>query len=127
MSQKQQNDFLQKAFGKTQAQAGAALIQNYDAIKSSLEAINESAGSADREMATIESSISYKINALKQTWVGTAQEILKRDDIGNFVTALTKLSEGLGSLVSNLGLVKTAALGISAALSLNNVGELKLY
>lgn len=78
-------------------------------------------------MATIESSISYKINALKQTWVGTAQEILKRDDIGNFVTALTKLSEGLGSLVSNLGLVKTAALGISAALSLNNVGELKLY
>ena len=127
MSQKQQNDFLQKAFGKTQAQAGAALIQNYDAIKSSLEAIDESAGSADREMATIESSISYKINALKQTWVGTAQEILQRDDIGNFVTALTKLSEGLGSLVSNLGLVKTAALGISAALSLNNVGELKLY
>ena len=44
MSQKQQNDFLQKAFGKTQAQAGAAIIQNYDAIKDALAAIDESAG-----------------------------------------------------------------------------------
>lgn len=127
MSQKQQNDFLLKAFGRTQAQAGAALIQNYDAVTKAIQEMEQASGSSDKEMSTVESSISYKINALKQTWVGTAQEILKRDDIGNFVTALTKLSEGLGSLVSNLGLVKTAALGISAALSLNNVGELKLY
>ncbi len=39
MDQKQQNDFLQKAFGKTQAQAGSAIIKNYDAIKDSLKAI----------------------------------------------------------------------------------------
>ena len=49
MSEKQQNDYLQKAFAKTQAQAGAAIIQNYDAIKDSLVAMENSAGSADRE------------------------------------------------------------------------------
>ena len=44
MSQKQQNDFLQKAFGKTQAQAGAALIQNYKGVTKSLEIMEGAAG-----------------------------------------------------------------------------------
>lgn len=44
MSEKQQNDYLQKAFGKTQAQAGAALIKNYDSVKDSLIAMEDAAG-----------------------------------------------------------------------------------
>jgi len=36
MSQKQQNDFLLKAFGRTQAQAGAALIQNFKGVEKAL-------------------------------------------------------------------------------------------
>ena len=93
MSQKQQNDFLQKAFGKTQAQAGAALIQNYDAVKEALAEIDKSAGSADKEMSTVEQTLSYKINALKETWVGCVQQILDRGDLGIAISGLNGVSK----------------------------------
>nr|DAT70382.1 MAG TPA: minor tail protein [Caudoviricetes sp.] len=126
MSQKQQNDFLQKAFGKTQAQAGSALIQNYDAVKASLAEIDESAGSADKEMSTVEQTLSYKINALKETWVGCAQQILDRGDLGIAISGLNGVSKVITGLIDNVGLLKTAAMGVAAALSFNNVGILEL-
>ena len=127
MSQKQQNDFLLKAFGRTQAQAGAALIQNYKGVTKAIEEMDQSAGSSDREMSTIESSLEYRINSLKETWVGTVQQMIDRGDIGKVVDALTKISEAIGFVVDNLGLLKTAALGITAALSIKNVGRDKMY
>ncbi len=122
MSQKQQNDFLQKAFGKTQAQAGSALIQNYDAVKASLAEIDESAGSADKEMSTVEQTLSYKINALKETWVGCAQQILDRGDLGIAISGLNGMSKVITGLIDNVGLLKTAAMGVAAAFSFKNVG-----
>ena len=127
MSQKQQNEFLQKAFGKTQAQAGSALIQNYSAVTKALEVMDEAAGSSDREMETVKESLEYKINALKETWVGTAQDIIDRGDLGKIIDALTTVSEAIGSVTSNIGLLKAAALGIGAALSFKNVGRDKMY
>lgn len=127
MSQKQQNDFLQKAFGKTQAQAGSALIQNYDAVKEALAEIDESAGSADKEMSTVEQTLSYKINALKETWVGCAQQILDRGDLGIVISGLNGVSKVITGLIDNVGLLKTAAMGVAAAFSLKkNVGILEL-
>lgn len=124
MSQKQQNDFLQKAFGKTQAQAGAALIQNYKGVAKALEEMKQSAGNSDKEMDTVKSSLEYKLNALQETWTGTIQNIMKRSDLGFLIDGLTKLSEGIGTVTSNLGLLKTAALGVTAVLSArNNVGK----
>lgn len=123
MSQKQQNDFLLKAFGRTQAQAGAALIQNYKGVTKALDEMEQSAGSSDKEMETIEQSLEYRINALKETWVGTIQQMVDRGDLGTIVDGLTKLSEGIGFVTGNLGLLKTAALGITAALSFKNIGK----
>ena len=122
MSQKQQNDFLQKAFGKTQAQAGSALIQNYDAVKEALAEIDKSAGSADKEMSIVEQTISYKINALKETWVGCAQQILDRGDLGIAISGLNGVSKVITGLIDNVGLLKTAAMGVAAAFSFKNVG-----
>ena len=127
MSQKQQNDFLQKAFGKTQAQAGAALIQNYSAITKSLEVMDEAAGSSDREMDIVKQSISYKINALKETWVGTVQELIDRGDIGKLVDGLTKLSEGLGFVIDKLGILGSIGLGAGIFSGIKNVGRDKMY
>ena len=126
MSQKQQNDFLQKAFGKTQAQAGAALIQNYDAVKEALAEIDKSAGSADKEMSTVEQTLSYKINALKETWVGCAQQILDRGDLGIAISGLNGVSKVITGLIDNVGLLKTAAMGVAVAFSFKNVGILEL-
>lgn len=122
MSQKQQNDFLQKAFGKTQAQAGAALIQNYSAVTKSLKVMEEAAGSSDREMDTVRQSITYKLNNLEQTWVGTVQNIFDRGDLGTIVDGLTKVSEAVGFLTSNLGLLGTAGNTISGILGAKGLG-----
>ena len=127
MTQKQQNDFLQKAFGKTQAQAGAALIQNFEAVRDSLEVMENSAGSADREMSIVQETLEYKINALKQTWVGTVQEMIERGDLGAIIDGLTKFSEAIGKVTGTVGLGGTLGLGLGAFLGVKNIGREKCY
>ncbi len=122
MSQKQQNDFLQKAFGKTQAQAGSAIIQNYESVVGALEKMEQSAGSADAEMAAVESSISYKLNALKETWVGTVQEMIDRGDVGTIIDGFTKLSEAIGWAIDKLDLFGAGGLGAVSGLLMNKAG-----
>lgn len=78
-------------------------------------------------METVQSSLSYKINALQQTWVGAVQQMVDRGDLGTIISGLTKLSEGITFVTGKLGLFKTAALGITAALSFKNVGRDKMY
>lgn len=110
MSQKQQNDFLLKAFGRTQAQAGAALIQNFKGVEKALDVMDDAIGSSDKEMETAKQSITYKLNELKQTWVGTVQDIANRDDLGKIVDGLTDLSSAIGFVIDKLGLVGTVGL-----------------
>ena len=109
MSEKQQNDYLQTAFGKTQAQSGAALIQNFDAVRESLDKMEQSAGSSDREMETIRQSLEFKLNSLKETWVGTVQAIVDRGDLGTAIDGLTKLSEAIGWVIDKFGVLGTTA------------------
>lgn len=110
MSQKQQNDFLLKAFGRTQAQAGAALIQNFKGVEKALDVMDNAAGSADKEMETAKQSITYKLNELKEIWVGTVQDIANRDDLGKIVDGLIDLSSAIGFVIDKLGLVGTVGL-----------------
>ena len=123
MSQKQQNDFLLKAFGRNQAQAGAALIQNFKAVDKALAEMDESAGSSDKEMEAVESSLSYKINALKETWVGCVQDMIDRGDLGTIVTGLTKVSEAITFLLDKLGILGSIGLGAGIFSGIKNVGE----
>ena len=123
MTQKQQNDFLIKAFGRNQAQAGAALIQNFEAVDKALAEMGESAGSSDKEMEAVESSLSYKINALKETWVGCVQDMIDRGDLGTIVTGLTKVSEAITFLLNKLGILGSIGLGAGIFSGIKNVGE----
>lgn len=81
ISEKNQTELLQKLFGKNRANAGAAIIQNFDQVRAAIKAMDESASSADKEMDTIKSSLEYKLNALQETWTGTIQNIMKRSDL----------------------------------------------
>ena len=127
MSQKQQNDFLIKAFGRNQAQAGAALIQNFKAVDKALAEMGKSAGSSDKEMEDVESSLSYKINALKETWVGCVQDMIDRGDLGTIVTGLTKVSEAITFLLDKLGILGSIGLGAGIFSGIKNVGRDKMY
>lgn len=87
------------------------MIKNFEAVRDSLEAMEDSAGSADKEMAVVEQTLAYKINALKQTWVGTVQEMADRGHLGVIIDGLTKLSEAIGFVGKNLGVLGTIGLG----------------
>lgn len=89
--------------------------------------MDESAGSSEAEMSAIESSLSYKINALKETWVGTVQELIDRGDVGELVDGLTKLSEGLGFVIDKLGILGSIGLGAGIFSGIKNVGRDKKY
>lgn len=127
MTQKQQNDFLIKAFGRNQAQAGAALIHNFKAVDKALAEMGESAGSSDKEMEAVESSLSYKINALKETWVGCVQDMIDRGDLGTIVTGLTKVSEVITFLLDKLGILGSIGLGAGIFSGIKNVGGNKMH
>ena len=123
MTEKQQNDYLIKAFGRTQAQAGAALIQNYQGVTKALEEMDKAADSSDKEMMTVQESLSYKANALKETWTGIAQNLVDRGALGNVIDLLTKLSNVVDFATDKFGLFKTAALGVGAGITALGKGE----
>lgn len=76
--------------------------------------ISQAAGSADAEMEIIRDSVAFKLNELKQTWIGYAQELLQRDDIGKIID---KLIEGSESLQSTLNALSPVVSGIISLLS----------
>lgn len=123
MSQKQQNDFLLKAFGRTQSQAGSAIIKNFDSVRNALEKMEEAGGSADREMQTVEQSLSYRINSLKETWTGIYQSLIDRGDFGTIVSGLTKVSEAIGKVTKDFGLLGTVLLGGGIFKAFKSIGK----
>lgn len=110
LSEKQQTDLLQKLFGKTRAQAGAAIIRNFDTVRESLKTMEDAEGSADKEMDNIRKSISYNLNELKETWTGVWQELVDRGDIVTVIKLLTRLSEAIAAIVDKTGGIGLAGL-----------------
>lgn len=123
MPQVQQNDFLDKAFGKNQAQAGAAIIQNYEAIASAIEVMEDAAGSADREMSVIMDSLDYKLNRLSETGTGISQNLFKREDMKSVISILQSFADVIDFTTNKLGLFGTAALSFGAFAGFKNIGK----
>lgn len=122
LTDKQQADLLEKLAGKRGGQVVGSLLLNFEAAEKALKEMEQAAGSADAEMSIIEESIDYKLNALKETWVGNAQDLLKRDDFGKLVDGLTKLSEAIGLVIEKAGLLGTIGIGAGAFAGIKNVG-----
>ena len=119
-SETQQTQLLQTLFAKTQASVGASLIENWDAVEKALTEMENSAGSADAEMSKVEQTISYKINALKQTWVGFLQDMVNRDAVKGVIDGLTSISNGFISFGAP-GVIGGIAALTAAVIKLNEV------
>lgn len=126
LTDKQQAELLEKLAGKRGGQVVGSLINNFDAVDKALENMEGAAGSADAEMEVIRDSIDYKLNELKQTWVGTWQDILKRDDLGNIIETLTIFSEAINKVVNSVGLLGTAGIAGAGVAAFKNVGKAKM-
>lgn len=110
LTDKQQAQLLETLAGKRQGQIVAATIKNFDAARKAMDNMTHSAGDADKEMNTIKQSLEYKLNALKETGVGIAQNLFQRDDMKSFVDGLTSVLEVVDKLTEKLGLFKTVAI-----------------
>lgn len=115
LTDKNRADLLETLFGKRQAQIGSAILKNFDQARKAIKDMEESAGSAEREMAKIEQSLEYKLNALNETWVGVAQNLFKTDDMKMVVDGLTAISSVVETLTDRLGLFGTAGLAVTIA------------
>lgn len=116
LTDKNRANLLEALFGKRQAQIGAAILSNFDQARSAIVKMEESAGSAGREMDKITQSLDYKLNALKETWVGVAQNLFQTDGMKLVVDALNLVSNGIDQLTEKLGLFGT--IGLVGAIAL---------
>lgn len=111
ISEKNKNALLQKLFAKTQAQVGSSIISNFDQVRAAIEAVETSAGSADKEMGIVRDSIDFKINEIQQTWVGALQQILDKEDIKSLLDNIITLSDALANVIGQLGVSKVVTGG----------------
>ena len=125
MDAKSRQGLLNDLFGKRGAQGGAALIQNFDTVEAALEKMSDSAGNADKEMEIIQNSLEYKVNAMKETFVGIGQNLFKREDMGIAIDGLTKILEVIDALTEKLGLFGTIGAGAGIAAFVKNFESLK--
>lgn len=116
LTDKQQADLLEKLAGKRQGQIVAAILNNFDAVESSLTTMKNSAGNAMKEMEIIEQSASYKLNALKETAVGTFQNLIETNEMKAIIDLLTTLLNVIDKITEHLGLfgVLLPTIGITA-------------
>lgn len=121
LSEKKQQQLMEKLFGKNRASVGQAILQNFEAAEKAMDNMANSAGNADAEMSVITESLEYKLNALSETGVGIIQEMFPREEIGAAVDALTGLLSIIGSITSAAGGLGTVLAGVGIAAFIKNL------
>ena len=116
LTDKNRAELLEKLFGKQRAQVGAAMLSNFEQANAAIDTMVNSAGSAEAEMENIYQSLEYRINALKETWVGVAQNLFQTDDMKVVIDVLSVISTAIDKLTGALGLFGT--IGLVGAISL---------
>lgn len=126
ISDKNQAQLLEKLFGKQRAQVGAALISNFKQAEKAMDAMAGSAGSASKELERAQDSIVFKLNALKETWVGVAQNLYDTRTIKNVIDLLTDMSGVVQTTTKSLGTLGTVSAGVLGVQFIRSVGRPKM-
>ena len=126
LTDKDQAALLESLAGKRGGQVLAGILSDFGEVERAMGEIEQSAGSADKEMQIIEQSLDFKINALRETWVGFLTELADRGALGNLIDTLTRLSEVITGLLSQKDALSGLFSVITGAIAVkNNVGGLK--
>lgn len=127
LSDKNQAELLETLAGKRGGQVLAGILEDFSEVERAMNNMEEAAGSADAEMKIVEESLAFKMNNLKQTWIGIIQEVLNKGLIGKALDFLTKFSEILGVIVKKLGIIGTAGIIGSGFALFKNWGKITNY
>lgn len=127
LNDKQQAGLLEALAGKRQGQIVAAILNNYEAVSTSLDSMANSAGNANAELSVAMDSIEYKANRLKETGTGIAQNLFKREDMKHVLDSLTSFMELLDKVTEKAGLFGTIGLSAGLFAGIKNIGREKCY
>lgn len=126
LSDTNQAALLETIAGKNRASEVAALINNWEQVKSAVEAANGAEGTAAAENEKFMASLQGKINSLTTAWQALSNSFLKSDFLGGLIDGLTGALEVLDTLVSTFGTLPTLATALSAVLSVKGIGAFKV-
>ena len=104
---------------KRQGNIISALMSNFDIARETLNtAMNESAGSAERELSNYRQSVQYSLDTFKAQFQELSTSALSSDlfkgaiDSGtgllNIITKLTSIGDGIPALIAGLSALKSA-------------------
>ena len=100
LTDRQQAGLLEALAGKRQGQIVAAILNNLDTVTESINKMETDTDSASRELEIALDTIDVKWKQLKETGVGVAQNLFKRDDMKTTVDSLTSVMNVIDSLTS---------------------------
>lgn len=123
LSDKEQAGLLKALAGQRQGQIVAAILNNFDAVTDSLNSMANAEGNAMREMEIIYDSLEYKMNRLKETGTGIAQNLFGREEMKGIIDLLTALASALDVLTDKLGLLGTVGIGAGIFAGFKNFGR----
>lgn len=123
LTDKQQAGLLEALAGKRQGQIVAAILNNLDTVTESINKMETDTDSASRELETALDSIEVKWGQLKETGVGVAQNLFKRDDMKTVVDGLTSVMNVIDKLTSKLGLFGSIGFGVGLFAGVKNIGK----
>lgn len=112
LSATQRSGLLSELFSPEQANAGAAIITNFDQAREAMELMKHSAGNAMAEMNAIYDSLEYKLSRLSETGTGIAQNLFEQDDMRVILDVLNGVGEILDYVTNKFGLFGTTLAGI---------------
>lgn len=124
LTDKQQAALLETLAGKRGGQVLAGILEDFSEVEKAMGEMQKAANSADEEMKIIEESMQFKLNELKQTWVGILQGMIDRGEINQIIEALTKLSEAIGKIIETAGPIPTLLSGLGLRILILNFDKL---
>jgi len=120
LTDKNQAELLEALAGKRNGQAVAAILNNFDTVTSSLKSMSNSAGNAEAEMSVVMDSIDFKLNKVKETGTGIAQNLFGREEMKSILDMIGSLGNGLDWLTDKLRLFGTIGLGAGIFYGIKN-------
>lgn len=117
-----QANLLELLGGKRNSDAVVSLIKNFQTAKDVMNGLGESAGSADRELATFKDSIEGRMTDLRTSFQQLSSTIVNSDLVKNVVSGGDSILQVLNKITQTIGTIPGIVTGIGAILSKNDLG-----
>ena len=91
-----------------------------------MDSMANSAGNAEAELSVAMDSIEYKLNKVKETGTGIAQNLFKREEMKWILDIISSIGSGIDFLTEKIGLLGTIGFGAGLFAGIKNIGKFRM-